>query len=259
MLKRKKSFTAIVITLLIITFQADQIASAAAPKLGAKCTKLNEVTLVKSEILMCMSATKGWTWQSMGSTTTTPTKVAQVLPLVLNMTRKEAAQVNSYIACLHTNGLVSIKTLSDIWNIDPKDSTSKTAIDACLTMRPLVADKPQNKYIPAQQSSTKREIRIVVIGKNPKVEIGKNYQCTTGLGNFSIRWGITNKPLYPSFVATTDGTPQSLAFFKATVLDASNMKLDALTDLAVGKYLTCIVADPSGSTYLGSASVLIPK
>ena len=111
MLKRKKTLITIVITLLMISLPTNQFANAATPKLGAKCTKLNEVTLVKSEILMCMSATKGWTWQSMGSTSTTPTKTVQVLPLVLNMTRKEVAQVNSYISCLHTNGLTAIKTL----------------------------------------------------------------------------------------------------------------------------------------------------
>ena len=256
---REKSFLTIVIALLILVLQPLTFSNAATPKIGAKCTKLNDVILVKAEILMCMSASKGWTWQSMGSTTTTPTKTVQSLPLVLNMSRKEVAQVNTYIACLHTNGLPNIKTLSDVWNIDPNNSTSKVALDACTSLRPVIADKPLSKYIPIQESSTKRDIRIVVIGKSSKLEAGNSYQCTTGLGNFSIHWGITTKPLYPSFVATTDGTTQSLAYFKATILDSSTLSLDNLTQQSIGKYLTCIVADPSGSTYLGSASVLIPK
>jgi uncharacterized membrane protein len=233
--------------------------AATVAKLGSKCTKLNEVQLVKSEILMCMTSTKGWTWQSMGSTSTTPTKTAQTLPLVLNMTRKEAAQIKTYIACLHTNGLPNIKTLADIWNIDLTNTLSKQTLDACQSIRPKIADKPANKYIPAQESSTKKEIKVIVIGNNPRVEVGNNFQCNTGLGNFSIKWGITAKPLYPAFIASMDGTAQSLAYFKATSIDSSTIKLDNLTNLAVGKYLTCIVADPPGSTYLGSASVLIPK
>jgi len=175
------------------------------------------------------------------------------------MTRKEVSQVNTYIGCLHTNGIPNIKTLSDIWNIDPSLDVSKTALETCKNLRPEIADKPLKKFIPIGESSTKRDIRIIVTGKSAKLEAGNSFQCTTGLGNFSIRWGITAKPLYPSFVATTDGTTQSLAYFKATILDSSTMSLDNLTQQSIGKYLTCIVADPSGSTYLGSASVLIPK
>jgi hypothetical protein len=79
------------------------------------------------------------------------------------------------------------------------------------------------------------------------------------LGNFSIKWGVTSKPLYPSFIASTDGTQQSLAYFKAQIIDSSTIKLESLTPLSVGKFLTCVVSDPAGSTYLGSSSVLISK
>jgi hypothetical protein len=257
--KTIKAFVLSFSLLLSLFIDTTQSAFAATPKLNAKCSKLNEVILVKTEILMCMSSKSGWTWQSMGSTSTTPTKSAQSLPLVLNMSRKEVASLNNYIGCLHTNGLANIKTLSDVWNIDPTSQTSKAALDSCLGIRPAIAEKPLNKYVPAQESSTKKEFRIILFGNSPKVEAGKDFQCNTGIGNFSIKWGITTKPLYPAFVASTDGTTQSLAYFKATILNASTMHLDNLTNLAVGKYLTCIVADPAGSTYLGSASILIPK
>jgi hypothetical protein len=252
----------LLLTLLLVftsVFSSTTFAQAATPKLGAKCTNLNEVQLVKSEILMCMTSKKGWTWQSMGSTSATPTKSVQTLPLVLTATRKQVAQINTYVGCLHTNGLPAIKTLSDIWAIDPNIDQSKKALDACSSLRPDIANKPANKYVPAQESSTKREIKIIVIGKTPKIEAGNQFQCNTGLGNFSITWGITNKPLYPSFIATTDGTQQSLAYLKATIVDASTMTLENITPLAVGKYLTCVVSDPAGSTYLGSSSVLITK
>ena len=250
---------AIMSVLALIVFSPSQYAYATEPKLGARCTKLNQVTLSKNVILMCMSSAKGWTWQSMGSTTTTPTKQAQTLPLVLNMTRKEAAAINTYLGCLHRNGLEKIKTLSDIWNIDPNDSVSKNALNNCVDIRPTSADKPANKFIPAQESSTRREIRIIILGNNPIVQSGNTFQCTTGTGNFSIKWGISIKPLYPSLLATTDNSTQSLAYFKSTQVDFSTIRIDQFSSLSFGKYLTCIVADPAGSTYLGSSSVLIPK
>jgi hypothetical protein len=206
-----------------------------------------------------MPATNGWTWQSMGTTTKTPTKSASLLPLVPRISRTEVTAVNSYIGCLRRNGLTSIKSLSDIWAIDSKDSTAQTALSNCSDIRPPVATKPLPSYIPAQESSTRSDIKIISIGKSTGAVVGNTLKCISAEGNYSVNWGITIKPLFPSFIATTNNSTQSLAYFQSTKIDDYTIRIDSLGDLAKGKYLTCVVTDPAVTSYTGSASLLIPK
>jgi hypothetical protein len=46
------------------------------------------------------------------------------------------AAVATYIACLNTNGLTSVKTMADVKMVDPTITANSTALAACAAQKP---------------------------------------------------------------------------------------------------------------------------
>jgi len=48
-----------------------------------------------------------------------------------------SAAVATYIACLNSNGLTSVKTMADVKMIDPTITANQTALAACASQKPV--------------------------------------------------------------------------------------------------------------------------
>ncbi len=66
-----------------------------------------------------------------------PTTKASAAPKVAPTANTAyTAAVATYIACLNTNGLTSVKTMADVKMIDPTISATATALSACASQKP---------------------------------------------------------------------------------------------------------------------------
>ena len=68
-----------------------------------------------------------------GTSTTKASAAPKVAPTA---NAAYTAAVATYIACLNTNGLTSVKTMTDVKMIDPTISANATALSACASQKP---------------------------------------------------------------------------------------------------------------------------